>query len=156
AADGHREEERDYDDRLRARGRAQARALAAGIDRAGLAAALPSDHDDDARGAVRRHPARLRRRHRLGAAQSARHLDRRRAAAEPDAHALYDAGHLSRDGAAEDEADGALAAADRARSAGSAGAVATTGGGVTGMGSAARLVSRAQRSAKRLGEAVRC
>src|SRR5262249_12723357 len=114
-------------------GRAQAGPLAAGIDRAGLAAALPSDHDDDAGSAVRGHPAGVRRRHRLGAAQSAGHLHRRRAAAEPDADALYDAGDLSRDGAAEGAADRAFAAADRARPAGSAGAVTATGGGVTGM-----------------------
>ncbi len=72
------------------------------VDRPGLAAALPSDHDDHAGGLVRRHPARVRKRHRLGAAQSARHHHHRRTAAEPTAHALHHAGHLSRDGAPED------------------------------------------------------
>ena len=71
AADGHREEERDHDDRLRARSRARAGHDAARLDRAGGAVALPPDHDDDAGRAVRRDPARGRERHRLGAAQSA-------------------------------------------------------------------------------------
>ena len=71
AADGHREEERDHDDRLRARSRARAGHDAARFDRAGGAAALPPDHDDDAGRAVRRDPARGRERHRLGAAQPA-------------------------------------------------------------------------------------
>ena len=79
AADGDREEERDHDDRLRARGRAQAGPLAAGVDRPGFAVAVPPDHDDHARGLVRRRPAGVRKRHRLGAAQSPRHHHHRRA-----------------------------------------------------------------------------
>ena len=46
-------------------------------------------------------PLALEQRHRLGAAQSARHHHHRRPAAEPVAHALHDAGDLSRDGAAQ-------------------------------------------------------
>ena len=56
AADGHRQEERDHDDRLRARGGARSGHVAARGDRAGEPAALPPDHDDDAGGAVRRLP----------------------------------------------------------------------------------------------------
>ena len=54
AADGHREEERDHDDRLRAGGGAQRWPVAARRYRARLASAFPPDHDDHARGAVRR------------------------------------------------------------------------------------------------------
>ena len=128
AADGHRQEERDHDDRLRARGRAQAGHVAARGDRAGFAPALPADHDDDAGGPVRRHSARVRKRHRLGTAQPARHHHHRRPAAQPVAHALHHAGHLSRDGAPEDAVHSPGAAADRARPAGSARAVAAAGG----------------------------
>ena len=74
--------------------------VAARRDRAGLAAALPSDHDDHAGGAARRAAARARNRHRLGAALPARHHHHRRAAAQPVAHALHHAGDLSRAGAA--------------------------------------------------------
>ena len=49
-ADRHRQEERDHDDRLRARGRARPRQEPAGGDPRGLPAALPADHDDDLRG----------------------------------------------------------------------------------------------------------
>ena len=67
-----------------------------GGDRAGLPAALPPDHDDDAGRPVRRAAAGGRKRHRRRAALSARHLDHRRPAAEPVADALHDAGDLSR------------------------------------------------------------
>ena len=65
-------------------------------DRAGLPAALPPDHDDDAGRAVRRAAAGDRKRHRRRIALSARHLDHRRPAAEPVADALHHAGDLSR------------------------------------------------------------
>ena len=52
-ADRHREEERDHDDRLRARRRAQGGEAAARGDLPGLPAALPPDHDDDDGGAAR-------------------------------------------------------------------------------------------------------
>ena len=48
-ADRHRQEERHHDDRLRARRAAQRRHGAARGDPRGLPAALPADHDDDAR-----------------------------------------------------------------------------------------------------------
>ena len=54
AADGHRQEERHHDDRLRARRGAQRRISAARCHPAGGAAALPPDHDDNARRIVRR------------------------------------------------------------------------------------------------------
>ena len=64
-ADGHRQEERDHDDRLRAGGGARA---AAWSPREAIVqaspAALPADHDDDAGGAVRRAAAGAGRRHR--------------------------------------------------------------------------------------------
>ena len=63
-------------------------------------------------------PLAFERRHRLGAAQSARHHHHRRPAAQPDADALHHAGDLSRDGAAEGAVCPAGAAADRARSPG--------------------------------------
>ena len=63
-------------------------------DRAGLPAALPSDHDDDAGCAVRRAAAGGRERHRRRVAVSARHFHHRRPAAEPDADAVHDAGDL--------------------------------------------------------------
>ena len=68
AADGHRQEERHHDDRLRARGRAHAGPVPARGHHAGVPAALPADHDDDAGGAVRRAAAGAGERHRLGAA----------------------------------------------------------------------------------------
>ena len=48
------QEERDHDDRLRARGRARRRQAAARGDLSGVPAALPADHDDDDGGAARR------------------------------------------------------------------------------------------------------
>ena len=58
-------------------------------------AALPPDHDDDDGGDARRGAAGDRLRRGLGAAPAARHLDRRRAAGQPGADALHDAGDLS-------------------------------------------------------------
>ena len=60
---------------------------------------FPPDHDDDDGGAARRAAAGGGDRHRLGVAQPARHLDRRRAASEPAHHALHDAGDLRGAGA---------------------------------------------------------
>ncbi|MGY4595454.1 multidrug efflux pump [Bradyrhizobium sp. GM22.5] len=93
---GHRQEERDHDDRLRARGRARAGDVAERGDRTGLSAALPSDHDDDAGRPVRCAAAGDRERHRRRAALPTRHLHYRRPAAQPIAHALHHAGDLSR------------------------------------------------------------
>ncbi len=59
-ADRHREEERDHDDRLRARRRAQRRHGAARGDLPGVPAALPADPDDDDGGAARRAAADAR------------------------------------------------------------------------------------------------
>ena len=67
-------------------------------DHRSLPAAIPPDHDDDARRAARGAAARHRGRHRLRAALPARHHHHRRPAAEPGAHALHDAGDLSRHG----------------------------------------------------------
>ena len=93
--DRHREEERDHDDRLRARGRAQGREVAGGGHLPGLPAALPADHDDDDGGAAWRVAAGDRLRHRVRAAPAAGHRHRRRAVVQPDADALHDAGRLS-------------------------------------------------------------
>ena len=59
----HREEERDHDDRLRARGGARARIVAARVDLSGVPASFPAHHDDDDGGAARRRAARARHRH---------------------------------------------------------------------------------------------
>ena len=85
--DRHRQEERDHDDRLRARGRAQRGPAAARGNLSGLPAALPADHDDHDGRDPRRAAADARDRHRLGAAPAARHRHRRRADRQPDAHA---------------------------------------------------------------------
>ncbi len=61
----------------------------------GLPAALPPDPDDHDGGGARRPAADAGHRHRLGAAPSARHLDRRRPAGQPGADAVHDAGDLS-------------------------------------------------------------
>ena len=99
AADGHREEERHHDDRLRAGCRANAGHVASGVHRAGKLAALPPDHDDDARCPVWRTPAGAGNGHRVGAQEPARRDHRRRTAAEPAAHALHHARDLPRHGA---------------------------------------------------------
>jgi multidrug efflux pump len=95
-ADRHRQEERDHDDRLRARCRAQRRQGTARCDLPGVAVALPADHDDDDGGAARRVAADDRLGRRLGAASSARHHDGRRADTEPGADTVHDTGDLSR------------------------------------------------------------
>ena len=95
-ADRHREEERDHDDRLRARRRARAGDGAARRDLPGLPVAVPAHHDDD----DGRDPGRAAADDRLGrrfrAAASARHRDGRRPVAVAGAHALHDASHLPR------------------------------------------------------------
>src|SRR5581483_6178860 len=96
APDRHRQEERDHDDRLRARRRAARGEDAGGGDLRGVPAALPADHDDDDGGAARGAAARDRRRRRLGAPAAARDHDRRRPDREPGPHALHHAGHLPR------------------------------------------------------------
>jgi hypothetical protein len=64
----HREEERDHDDRLRARGGAPRAQEPEGGRLPGLPPALPADHDDDDGGAPRRPSARARHRDGRGAA----------------------------------------------------------------------------------------
>jgi len=93
--DGHRQEERHHDDRLRAGGGTAPGPVAKRGDRAGLLVAVSADHDDDARGTVRRVAARGRKRHRRRAALSAGHLDHRRPAAQPAPDPLHHAGDLS-------------------------------------------------------------
>ena len=78
SVDRHRAQERDHDDRLRARGRAPARHAAARRDLSGVPAALPADYHDDAGRAARRVAARAQHRRRRGAAAPARHQHRRR------------------------------------------------------------------------------
>src|SRR5437667_146050 len=56
-ADRHRQEERDHDDRLRARRRAQSGSHAARLDLPGVSPPLPTHHDDDDGRAARRPPA---------------------------------------------------------------------------------------------------
>src|SRR5262249_57866828 len=65
------------------------------VDPRGLLAALPADHDDHVRRAVRRPADRARLRRRLRVAPAARHRHRRRADRVAVPHALYDAGDLS-------------------------------------------------------------
>ncbi len=93
APDRHREEERDHDDRLRARGAAGARRLAARRDLSGVAPALPSHHDDDHGGA----PGWAAARAGSGPAQSCGDRSGSRssgAAGQPGADALHDAGDV--------------------------------------------------------------
>ncbi len=90
AADRHREEERDHDDRLRARRRTGPGPFAARGDPPGLPAALPSDHDDDVRRAARGAPAGPGPRRRRGAAPAHGHRDRRRPDRLADADVVHD------------------------------------------------------------------
>src|SRR5437762_1056772 len=60
-----------------------------------MSATLSSDHHDDARGDARRVAARARDRRRRRAPPSTRHLDCRRAFAEPIADSLHNAGRVS-------------------------------------------------------------
>ena len=103
AADGHRQEERDHDDRFRAGDGALRGAVSRGVDRARLSSALSSDHDDDARGVARRVAVGARAWFGKRIAHAARHIHRRRPAAVANAHTLYDARHLSRRRAAAPE-----------------------------------------------------
>src|SRR5205085_1218930 len=75
---------------------ARRRQIAARGDLSGLAAALPADHDDDVRGAVRGIALDARHRHGFGIAPPARGDDRRRPHSEPGADPVHDAGHLPR------------------------------------------------------------
>ena len=72
SAHRHREEERDHDGRLRDRGANGTRALARASDPRSVSAPLQTDHDDDARRALRRASARARRGYGRGAAAPAR------------------------------------------------------------------------------------
>src|SRR5215469_347841 len=89
----HRQEERDHDDRLRARCAASG-ASARGSDLQRLAAALPSYHDDHDGGHAGRTAARIRRRRWGRNTPAARHLDRRWTDREPGAHALHHPRHV--------------------------------------------------------------
>ncbi len=94
----HREEERDHDDRLRARGGARPGPLPPRRHLQGLPPALPPHPDDDARRAARRRPARDRHRHGLRDAPAPRHRHRGRAPHLADADPLHDPRHLPDDG----------------------------------------------------------
>ena len=59
-----------------------------------LPPAFPAHYDDDHGGAVGRAAARVRDRHRIGAAEAAGHCHRGWADCEPDADAFYDSGRL--------------------------------------------------------------
>src|SRR6184192_564655 len=95
-ADRDRQEERDHDDRLRARGGAQGGEVARGRDLRGLPAALSADHDDDDGCAAWRAAAGPREGCGRGAAPPARHRDRGRAPGEPAPHPLHHAGRVPR------------------------------------------------------------
>ena len=69
SVDGHRQEERHHDDRLRAGGGAAPGHDAARGDRPGLPVAFPPDHDDDAGRPAGRAAAGARHRQRRGAAR---------------------------------------------------------------------------------------
>ena len=104
-ADRHREEERDHDDRLRARRRTHRRQGAAGRDLPGLPAALPPHPDDHHGGHPRRAAADAGQRRGFGAAPAAGHRHRRRPAGQPGADPVHHAGdlpHVRRAGAAVD------------------------------------------------------
>ena len=88
----YRQEERDPDDRLRARGRARGRQAGGRGALPSLCTSLPADSDDDDGGPVRRAAARSRLRDRRRAATPARHRHRGRLDRQPGAHALHDAG----------------------------------------------------------------
>ena len=68
---------------------------AARSDPAGVLAALSPDHDDNGRRDDGWRAARARPWHRIGTAAAARLCDGWRIGAEPNAHALHHAGHLS-------------------------------------------------------------
>ena len=93
--DRYCQEERNYDDRLRAVGAARRRQEAAGSDPRGLPVAFPADHDDDVLGAVRLTADRVGsgRRVRAAAADGDRFHWRHFGVAMADA--LHNAGRLS-------------------------------------------------------------
>src|SRR5690606_6308557 len=93
-ADRPGEEERDHDDRLRARGRARTGHEPARGDPPRRAAALPPDPDDHACGAVRGDPDDVRQRLRRRAAPAARPGDGRRTGGEPGPDPVHHAGDL--------------------------------------------------------------
>ncbi len=93
--DRHREEERHHDDRLRAGSGAQRRQVTGGCDLRSLPAALPSHHDDDVCGIIRRGAAGLGLGHRLGVAAASGHHHHRRPDLQPVADFVHDAGGLS-------------------------------------------------------------
>ena len=93
-ADRHRQEERDHADRLRARGRAQARQVADRGDLRRLHHPLPADHDDHDGGAARRGADRARLRRRRRGAQAARPRGGRRPGGLAADHAVSDPGRL--------------------------------------------------------------
>src|SRR6185312_16985230 len=88
-------EERDHDDRLRARRRAPSRQVSGRSDLPGLPAALPSDHDDDDGSAARRVAVGVWFRHRLRTTTTIRHHARWWSDVEPTAHALHHPRDLS-------------------------------------------------------------
>src|SRR5208282_6104519 len=100
-ADRHRQEKRNHDDRLRARGSTRRRQVAARRDLPGVRAALSPDHDDHDGRDARRVAARAGQRRRLRDASPAWHRDRWRTAREPGPDPLHDAGDLSVYGSAE-------------------------------------------------------
>src|SRR5581483_1217270 len=94
--DRHRDEERDHDDRLRARRPAHRGEARVRGDLPGVPAPLPADPDDHDGRAAGRGAARPRSGGGRRAAPAARSGDRGRPDHEPAAHALHDAGHLPR------------------------------------------------------------
>ena len=96
----HRQEERHHDGGLRHPRRAAGRKDAVRGDPLGLPAALPADPDDDHGRHPERTSADARERGGIGAAQAAGLRHGRRPSAQPGAHALHDAGHLSLSGPA--------------------------------------------------------
>ena len=93
-ADRHRQEERHHDGGLRHHCRARRAPVCDRSGAQGGAAAVPPDHDDDGGGAARRRAADARRGNGSRNPPAARLRDGGRAAREPGAHAVHDAGHL--------------------------------------------------------------
>ncbi len=115
AADRHREEERDHDDRLRARRPTRARPRSRTGDPRCLHAALSADHDDDARRAVRCDSDRARPWRGCRVASAAGPGGGRRARLLAGDHALHHAGDLPLPGPLQRQGAGD---AQRARRAG--------------------------------------
>ncbi len=95
SVDRHCEEKRHYDDRLRAGSRAEGREGSAGSHLRSVPAAFSSDHDDNDGGVARRAAAGSRQRSRFRTSPAPGYYDRWRAAAEPVAYAVHDAGGVS-------------------------------------------------------------